>query len=143
MLFIIDTCQAASMFRPFYSPNIVATGSSSVSEDSLSVSPPPPPNFLPYPLHTPTYIHTHMQHHLDSAIGVHVIDRWTYYALEFLEKVSPGSKSTLAQFVSTPATFRPHQTPINFLNCFHSLTRLIRSWFAPPLKSGLTCLGDH
>ena len=38
LLFIIDTCQAASMFRTFYSPNIVATGSSSVNEDSLSVS---------------------------------------------------------------------------------------------------------
>lgn len=37
LLFIIDTCQAASMFRTFYSPNIVASGSSSVNEDSLSV----------------------------------------------------------------------------------------------------------
>ena len=37
LLFIIDTCQAASMFKTFYSPNIVATGSSSVGEDSLSV----------------------------------------------------------------------------------------------------------
>lgn len=35
---MIDTCQAGSMFTTFYSPNIVATGSSSVSEDSLSVS---------------------------------------------------------------------------------------------------------
>lgn len=38
LMFIIDTCQAASMFTTFYSPNIVATGSSSVNEDSLSVS---------------------------------------------------------------------------------------------------------
>lgn len=37
-MFIIDTCQAGSMFTSFYSPNIVATGSSSVKEDSLSVS---------------------------------------------------------------------------------------------------------
>lgn len=40
LMFIIDTCQAASMFTTFYSPNIVATGSSSVNEDSLSVSRP-------------------------------------------------------------------------------------------------------
>ena len=82
------------MFRTFYSPNIVATGSSSVNEDSLSVSHTP---------HPAPSLHHNMQctqHHLDSAIGVHVIDRWTYYALEFLEKVSPGSKSTIAQFVS-------------------------------------------
>lgn len=38
LMFVIDTCQASSMFSTFYSPNIVATGSSSVDEDSLSVS---------------------------------------------------------------------------------------------------------
>lgn len=37
---------------------------------------------------------------MDSAIGVHMIDRWTYYALEFLEKVTPSSQATLADFVS-------------------------------------------
>ncbi len=36
---------------------------------------------------------------MDSAIGVHIIDRWTYYALEFLEKVTSSSQSTLADFV--------------------------------------------
>ena len=41
-----------------------------------------------------------LQHHMDSAIGVHIIDRWTYYALEFLERLTPGSKDTLADFVS-------------------------------------------
>lgn len=40
------------------------------------------------------------QHHMDSAIGVHIIDRWTYYALEFLEQVTPGSRATLKEFVS-------------------------------------------
>lgn len=45
--------------------------------------------------------HVYLQHHMDSAIGVHMIDRWTYYALEFLEKVTPSSQSTLADFVST------------------------------------------
>ena len=42
-----------------------------------------------------------MQHHMDSSIGVHIIDRWTYYALEFLERVNSGSKATLQQFVSS------------------------------------------
>ncbi len=37
LMFLIDTCQAASMFRTFYSPNIVACGSSAVNEDALSV----------------------------------------------------------------------------------------------------------
>lgn len=36
---------------------------------------------------------------MDNTIGVHMIDRWTYYALEFLEKVTSSSQSTLADFV--------------------------------------------
>jgi phosphatidylinositol glycan class K len=38
MLFVIDSCQAESMFLKFYSPNILAISSSKVGEDSLSVS---------------------------------------------------------------------------------------------------------
>lgn len=38
LFFMIDTCQAESMFQKFYSPNILAVASSRVGEDSLSVS---------------------------------------------------------------------------------------------------------
>lgn len=41
-----------------------------------------------------------LQHHVDSAIGVYIIDRYTYYVLEFLEKVHPNSKRTMSEFVS-------------------------------------------
>lgn len=34
---MVDTCQAQSMHLEFYSPNILAVGSSNVGEDSLSV----------------------------------------------------------------------------------------------------------
>ncbi|KAJ2948511.1 hypothetical protein O0L34_g7761 [Tuta absoluta] len=71
---IIDTCQASSMYEKFYSPNILAVASSLVGEDSLS-------------------------HHVDSAIGVYIIDRYTYYVLEFLEDVHPNSKRTMAEFL--------------------------------------------
>lgn len=40
------------------------------------------------------------QHHVDPAIGVYIIDRYTYYALEFLEKVEINSKRTIGEFVS-------------------------------------------
>ncbi|KAI2810578.1 hypothetical protein BLOT_001741, partial [Blomia tropicalis] len=72
ILFIIDTCQAESMSSKIYSPNIIGIGSSKVGEDSLS-------------------------HHGDPSIGVYVIDRYTYYVLDFLEKHSP-SKTTLNEF---------------------------------------------
>lgn len=75
ILFIIETCQAESMSQKLYSPNILGIGSSKVGEDSLS-------------------------HHGDPTIGVYIIDRYTYYALEFMEKVSiNSSKYTVGQFL--------------------------------------------
>ena len=35
---MIDTCQANTMYSKIYSPNILATGSSELGENSLSVS---------------------------------------------------------------------------------------------------------
>jgi phosphatidylinositol glycan class K len=37
ILFMIDTCQANTMYSKFYSPNILATGSSEINENSYSV----------------------------------------------------------------------------------------------------------
>ncbi|XP_060069813.1 GPI-anchor transamidase-like [Ylistrum balloti] len=74
LFYMIDTCQAESMFHKFYSPNILAVASSKIGEDSLS-------------------------HHVDPTIGVFVIDRYTYYALEFLESAKPESKKTMGQFL--------------------------------------------
>ncbi|TWU76418.1 hypothetical protein ED733_006849 [Metarhizium rileyi] len=60
ILFMIDTCQANTMYSRLYSPNIIATGSSELDQSSYS-------------------------HHADNDVGVAVIDRYTYYNLEFLE----------------------------------------------------------
>ncbi|KAF5262613.1 hypothetical protein FOXYS1_6650 [Fusarium oxysporum] len=60
ILFMIDTCQANTMYSRLYSPNIIATGSSKLDQSSYS-------------------------HHADNDVGVAVIDRYTYYNLEFLE----------------------------------------------------------
>lgn len=79
LFFMVDTCQSQSMFQLFYSPNILAVGSSHVGEDSLS-------------------------HHVDPAIGVYIIDRYTYYALEFLESVQPDSQHTMGQFLKVCST---------------------------------------
>lgn len=80
LLFMIDTCQAESMFQKFYSPNILGIGSSKVGQDSLS-------------------------HHMDPSIGVYVIDRYTYYTLEFLEKVNQNSKKTIYELVIYQISF--------------------------------------
>ncbi|EDK42661.1 glycosylphosphatidylinositol anchor biosynthesis [Lodderomyces elongisporus] len=70
IFFMIDTCQANTMYEKIYSPNILCVGSSRLDESSYS-------------------------HHSDMDIGVAVIDRFTYYALDFLEKVGRNSKMTM------------------------------------------------
>jgi phosphatidylinositol glycan class K len=61
MLIMVDTCQAGTLFNHLYSPNVLAVGSSAFGENSYS-------------------------HHSDFDIGVAVIDRFTYYTLEFFQK---------------------------------------------------------
>ncbi|KAJ3082533.1 glycosylphosphatidylinositol anchor biosynthesis [Quaeritorhiza haematococci] len=76
IFFMIDTCQAASMYKQIYSPNILAAASSLTGESSYS-------------------------HHLDPDIGVAVIDRFTYYNLETLEKISTEDQATLRGLFNT------------------------------------------
>ncbi|MCJ1356985.1 MAG: glycosylphosphatidylinositol anchor biosynthesis [Icmadophila ericetorum] len=89
MLFMIDTCQANTMFERFYSPNIIATGSSAVDQSSYS-------------------------HHADNDVGVAVIDRYTYYNLDFLEtRVEAGgaSKMTLGDLFDSYDYSKIHSEP--------------------------------
>ncbi|KAM9500676.1 GPI-anchor transamidase [Clarias gariepinus] len=115
LLFIIDTCQGASMYERFYSPNIMALASSQVGEDSLS-------------------------HQPDLAIGVHLMDRYTFYLLEFLEDIHPASQANMndlfkvcpqSQCVSTPG----HRTDL-FLRDPGSV--LITDFFGSVRKVELT-----
>lgn len=76
ILFMIDTCQANTMFSKTYSPNIMAIGSSELHESSYS-------------------------HHSDTEIGVAVIDRFTYYNLEFLENITRNSPLTMQDLVDS------------------------------------------
>ena len=88
MLFMIDTCQANTLFKHFYSPNIIAAGSSELDQSSYS-------------------------HHADNDVGVAVIDRWTYYNLEFLERevTDPGSKRTLGDLFDSYDESLIHSRP--------------------------------
>lgn len=78
LLLIADTCRSASMYRSIVSPNVLASSSSLVEEDSLS-------------------------HHVDRSIGVYVIDRYAYYTHKFLENkvTSRESNSTIDQFLNS------------------------------------------
>lgn len=88
MLFMIDTCQANTMYSRLYTPNIIATGSSEIDQSSYS-------------------------HHADNDVGVAVIDRWTYYNLDFLETqvTSPASKLTLGNLFDSYDETKIHSRP--------------------------------
>ncbi|KAJ1557998.1 glycosylphosphatidylinositol anchor biosynthesis [Nowakowskiella sp. JEL0078] len=86
ILFMIDTCQASSMYKRIESPNIVSTASSLTGESSYS-------------------------HHVDPEIGVAVIDRFTYYNLETLERLERGDKSTIRNLFDTYDKNLMHSTP--------------------------------
>lgn len=88
MLFMIDTCQANTLYKHLYSPNIIATGSSEIDQSSYS-------------------------HHADNDVGVAVIDRWTYYNLDFLETqvTSPNSKLTLGNLFDSYDEAKIHSRP--------------------------------
>ena len=85
---MIDTCQANTLYKHFYSPNIIATGSSEIDQSSYS-------------------------HHADNDVGVAVIDRWTYYNLDFLETqvTTPTSKLTLGNLFDSYDETKIHSKP--------------------------------
>ncbi|KAK2464518.1 hypothetical protein APHAL10511_003497 [Amanita phalloides] len=70
IFFMIDTCQANTMYSKFYSPNILATGSSMLDESSYSYA-------------------------SDQDIGVAVIDAYTHYVLQFMEAINKTSQITM------------------------------------------------
>jgi GPI-anchor transamidase subunit K len=88
MLFMIDTCQANTLYRQFYAPGMIATGSSEEDESSYS-------------------------HHADNDVGVAVIDRWTYYVLDFLETqvTGPTSEKTLGDLFDSYDIRKIHSNP--------------------------------
>ena len=76
------------MYSKFYSPNIIATGSSEIDQSSYS-------------------------HHADNDVGVAVIDRYTYYNLDFLETQvrEPSSKKTVGDLFDSYDEGKIHSRP--------------------------------
>jgi glycosylphosphatidylinositol transamidase (GPIT) subunit GPI8 len=76
------------MYSKLYSPNIIATGSSELDQSSYS-------------------------HHADNDVGVAVIDRYTYYNLEFLENEvqDMSSKKTVGELFGSYDFEKIHSNP--------------------------------
>ncbi|EQC39993.1 phosphatidylinositol glycan, class K [Saprolegnia diclina VS20] len=60
LFFMVDTCQAGSLAKQLYSPNVVTIGSASTGQNSYA-------------------------YHTDFDIGLSLIDRFTYATLDFLQ----------------------------------------------------------
>ncbi|KAL5522350.1 GPI8 [Sanghuangporus baumii] len=76
LFFMIDTCQANTMYSKIYSPNILATGSSELAENSYS-------------------------YENDNDIGVAVIDSFTHHILQFMEGINKTSHASMQDLFST------------------------------------------
>ncbi|KAI0300170.1 peptidase C13 family-domain-containing protein [Multifurca ochricompacta] len=85
ILFMIDTCQANTMFSKFYSPNILATGSSQIHENSYS-------------------------YENDDDVGVSVIDSYTHFVLDYLEGINKTSTASMEDLFAKydPVAIRSH-----------------------------------
>ncbi|KAM7252286.1 hypothetical protein ACFE04_024169 [Oxalis oulophora] len=70
LLVMVDTCQAYTLFSQLQSPGVLAIGSSKKGENSYS-------------------------HHLDSDVGVSVVDRFTFYTLAFFERLNMYDNASL------------------------------------------------
>lgn len=76
LLIMVDTCQAATLFSQLHSPGVLAIGSSMKGENSYS-------------------------HHLDSDVGVSVVDRFTFYTLAFFERLNMYDNASLSSLFSS------------------------------------------
>ncbi|WVQ81175.1 hypothetical protein IAT38_003297 [Cryptococcus sp. DSM 104549] len=85
LLYVIDTCQANTMYSKFYSPEVISTGSSELGESSYS-------------------------HHNDLDIGVAIIDGFTHFILQYFESLGKSSRETLRDLFNTydPAKIYSH-----------------------------------
>ena len=94
LLFMIDTCQAATMASRLYSPNVIAVGSSLKGENSYSYT-------------------------TDYAVGVPLSDRYTRVVLEYMEKVTRTSAQTLQELFSSVGEARTYSTQFVRSDLFH------------------------
>ena len=81
ILFMIDTCQAATMYETVSIPNFIGISSSVRNQSSYS-------------------------HHVDHVIGVPIIDRFSNAVLEFMKDFDVSSQKTLQDLIASWAAFQ-------------------------------------
>jgi phosphatidylinositol glycan class K len=93
ILFLADTCQAATLAAEIRSPRVLSLSSSALGENSYSLF-------------------------VDPKLGVHVIDRFTHHVLAFFEALAPESESTMGELVASLTRFKLMSTAVLNVNTF-------------------------
>ena len=105
-LLIVETCQAGTLIEGLTAPSVIAIGSSLRGENSYS-------------------------HHNDRKIGLHVVDRFTYYSLEKLSRSSSSSDLSLHSFFNYFDPILLHSHPYWMSTHLSSLKKLrVMDFFA-------------
>eukprot|EP00398_MALV-I-01_sp_L67-1_P000856 gene856-297_t len=86
LFWVADTCQAATLQDDFYTEGILGLGSSAHKENSYS-------------------------HHVDYDVGVAIIDRFTFYSLDFFENLSSASEKSIASWTNNFNHAQLHSHP--------------------------------
>eukprot|EP00741_Cyanophora_paradoxa_P021425 tig00021352_g20683.t1 len=86
VLFVSDTCQAATLAKHMYSPGVLSIGSSQLGQSSYS-------------------------YNNDARLGLSTVDRFTYHTLNFFSSVNIDSRDTLAQLFTSYDPGFLHSTP--------------------------------
>lgn len=107
LFFMIDTCQANTMYSKIYSPNVLATGSSPKGENSYSVC--SDTSWIPIVIsrHCSSFI----QHGADDSLGVALSDRYTLEILNYMERINKTSTSTMQDLFDHYDPRAIHSTP--------------------------------
>ena len=85
LFFMVDTCQANTLYTKIYSPNVLATGSSQKGQNSYS-------------------------HGADDDLGVALIDRFTNFVLQWMEDKNKTTDATMQDLFASydPSEIESH-----------------------------------
>lgn len=73
-----------------------------------------------------------MSHHVDYDVGLSIIDRFTYYLLEFCQGIGPGSKATMQDLINH-MRYRRAQCHNSMQSCLLQFAKHVQ--WALPLSS--------
>lgn len=141
LFFMIDTCQANTMYSKIYSPNVLATGSSPKGANSYSVS---SHQGVPFTAELASHLCSSYQHGADDSLGVALSDRYTLEILNYMERINKTSTATMQDLFDHYDPVAIHSTPGVRTDLFHRPLESVRitDFFGGATQVELTSLPE-